>query len=39
MKADFLVAGVNVGMVIQKKNARKCAFLDESLKIMGIKYI
>jgi len=27
MKADFLFAGVNVGMVIQKKNARKTHIL------------
>jgi len=26
MKADFLFAGVNVGMVIQKKTQGKCTF-------------
>jgi len=40
MKTDILFAGVNVGMVIQKKKRQENAhFMDEGLKIMGIKYL
>jgi len=38
MKADFIFVGVNVNIIIQKKTPEKAHFMDEGLKIKGIKY-